>query len=221
MLSVVIPTLNASQTLAASLAGFGDPTRFGEIVVSDGGSSDDTLAVARAAGAQIVTGAQGRGPQLQLGARRARGDWLLFVHADTRLSPGWHGAVLDHIGRRAGQAGYFRFALDDAAAPARRVERLTRWRCRVLALPYGDQGLLISRSLHDAVGGFNALPLMEDVDLVRRIGRGRLRQLDCDAVTSAARYRRDGWWWRPLRNLAILTLWHLGVSPTRLVRLYR
>ncbi len=221
MLSVVIPTLNAGKTLAGSLAALGDPARFGEIVISDGGSLDDTLAVARAAGVQIVTGAQGRGPQLRLGATRARGDWLLFVHADTRLSPGWHGAVLDHIGRQPGRAGYFRFALDDAAAAARRVERLTRWRCRLLALPYGDQGLLISRSLHDAVGGFDDLPLMEDVDLVRRIGRARLTQLDSDAVTSAARYRSDGWWARPLRNLAILTLWHLGVAPARLVKLYR
>jgi len=221
MLSVVIPTLNAGQTLAASLAGLGDPARFGEIVVSDGGSLDDTLAVARAAGAQVVTGAQGRGPQLRLGAMRARGDWLLFVHADTRLSSGWYGTVVDHIGRQPGQAGYFRFALDDAAAPARRVERLTQWRCRILALPYGDQGILISRSLYDAVGGFNHMPLMEDVDLVRRIGRGRLTLLDCAAVTSAARYRRDGWWSRPIRNLAILTLWHLGVAPTRLVKLYR
>lgn len=220
-MSVVIPTLNAGKTLADSLVALGDPAGFGEIVVSDGGSHDDTIAVSRRAGASIVTGAHGRGPQLRRGAETARGDWLLFLHADTRLSPGWHVAVRDHIGRQPARAGYFRFALDDGAAAARRVECLTRWRCRLLALPYGDQGLLISRSLHDAVGGFAALPLMEDVDLIRRIGRARLAQIDVDAVTSAARYRRDGWWARPLRNLSILTLWHLGVSPARLARLYR
>ena len=221
MLSVVIPTLDAGKFLAAGLALLGDPGRFGEIVISDGGSRDETIALARAGGARIAAGTRGRGPQLQLGAATARGEWLLFLHADTRLATGWYPAVMAHIGERPGKAGYFRFALDDGSRAARRVERLTRWRCRILALPYGDQGLLISRALYDEIGGFRALPLMEDVDIVRRLGRARLALIELDAVTSAARYRRDGWWWRPLRNLTILTLWHLGVSAGRLVKLYR
>jgi hypothetical protein len=83
---------------------------------------------------------------------------LLFLHADTRLEPSWRAAVAAHVAADPGAAGYFRFALDDPSPAARRVERLTRWRCRVLAMPYGDQGLLISRRLYDAVGGFAPIP---------------------------------------------------------------
>jgi hypothetical protein len=119
------------------------------------------------------------------------------------------------------RAAYFRFALDDASGAARRVERLVRWRCRAFALPYGDQGLLVSRRLYDEVGGYRPMPLMEDVDLIRRIGRRRLVELPSAALTSAARYRRDGWWLRPMRNLGILALWHLGAPPEFLRRIYR
>ena len=117
-------------------------------------------------------------------------------------------------------AAVFRFVLDDEDARARRVERLTRWRARVLGLPYGDQGLLISRRFYEGLGGYRPIPLMEDVDLARRIGRRRLEVLEADAVTSSERYRRDGWIVRPLRNLTILALYFLGLPPRLLVRLY-
>ena len=103
---------------------------------------------------------------------------------------------------------------------ARRLERLVAWRCRRLALPYGDQGLLLSRQLYDAFGGFRALPLMEDVDLVRRIGRARLLLIDHEVMTSAARYRRDGYLARSLRNLCCLGLYYLGLPPRLIARLY-
>ena len=93
-------------------------------------------------------------------------------------------------------------------------------RCRRFGLPYGDQGLLISRAHYERLGGFRPLPLMEDVDLVRRIGRNDLVPLEADAITSAARYRRDGWWFRPLRNLTCLSLYFAGLPPQALRRLY-
>jgi rSAM/selenodomain-associated transferase 2 len=226
VLSVIIPTFNAADTLGATLAALAEArvARLRhELVVSDGGSADATLQVAQRGGARIVTGNKGRGVQLRAGASAAAGDWLLFLHADTRLAPGW----VDTVERfRAGsgaarRAAYFRFTLDADGAAARRIEALVRWRCAALALPYGDQGLLISRALYDEIGGYQPLPLMEDVDIVRRLGRARLVALDHDAVTSAARYRRDGWWLRPLRNLACLSLYFLGVKPARLVRFYR
>ncbi|RYJ04407.1 MAG: glycosyl transferase family 2, partial [Acetobacteraceae bacterium] len=117
-------------------------------------------------------------------------------------------------------ARYARFTLDDPAPQARRLERLVAWRCRALALPYGDQGLLISRALYDELGGFRPLPLMEDVDLVRRLGRRRLAALPVDAVTSAERWRRDGWWRRSARNLGCLSLYFLGLPPSLIRRLY-
>ena len=118
------------------------------------------------------------------------------------------------------RTAHFAFALDDASPEARRLERLVAWRCRALALPYGDQGLLLSRALYEAVGGFRPLPLMEDVDLVRRLGRRRLVALPVPAVTSAGRWRREGWRRRSARNLACLSLWFMGVPPRLIARLY-
>ena len=107
-----------------------------------------------------------------------------------------------------------------SAALARRLERWVAWRVAVLALPYGDQGLLIHRSLYDRVGGYRPLPLMEDVDLVRRLGRRRLTVLGAAAVTSARRWRQDGWLRRSARNLLCLTLFYAGVPAERIARLY-
>ncbi len=120
----------------------------------------------------------------------------------------------------ADRAAYFGFRLDDAAPAARILEAAVGLRCRLLGLPYGDQGLLIARDLYLRLGGFRPLPLMEDVDLVRRIGRRRLVALSCTATTSAARYRREGYVLRPLRNLFCLTLYFLGVPPRRILRFY-
>jgi hypothetical protein len=117
-------------------------------------------------------------------------------------------------------AGYFRFALDDAAPEARRLERMVAWRCRWLGLPYGDQGLLIHRDLYHALGGYQPIPLMEDVDLIRRLGRHRLKALPVAFITSAEKWRRDGWYARSARNLFCLSLWFAGVSPQRIARLY-
>ncbi|MBV9749748.1 MAG: hypothetical protein JO157_13135 [Acetobacteraceae bacterium] len=125
-----------------------------------------------------------------------------------------------HMANKPGCAAYFRFALDSADSRARRLERWVAWRCRVLALPYGDQGLLIPRALLASVGGIRPLPLMEDLDLVRRIGRARLAALPIDAATSAARWEREGWRRRSLRNLGCLALWLAGVPPRAVARLY-
>ena len=121
----------------------------------------------------------------------------------------------------AGHAGFFRLAFTGDDKRAARVARLANFRARAFGLPYGDQGLLIARDLYDRLGGYRDLPLMEDVDLVRRIGAKNLRELDAVAATSPARYERDGWIARPLRNLSILALWFLGVPPATLARLYR
>jgi rSAM/selenodomain-associated transferase 2 len=213
MLSVVLPTLNAAATLPACLAAL---RRADEIVVADGGSADATKAIAQAAGARLVDAPKGRGVQLRAGAAAARGDWLLFLHADTILENKWRDAVDAHAAASPGKAACFRFRLDDAGWQARLVERGVAAR----RFPYGDQGLLISRAFYDALGGYRPLPLMEDVDLVRRIGRQRLRLLDVAATTSADRWRRDGWLRRSALNLGLLALYRLGASPERLAKLY-
>lgn len=234
MLSIVIPTLNAAQHLPACFAAIAEGVRRArdagavapeiEIIVADGGSSDDTVALAGQSGARVVTAPAGRGSQLAAGADAANGEWLLFLHADTRLADPWLCAVAGHINNPAnpGMAAAFRFCLDDPSRAARVFESIVAWRSRALALPYGDQGLVISRALYRALGGFGKDPLMEDVDLVCRIGGARLRHLDAAAITSAARYRQGkaGWILRPLRNLSCLGLWFVGLPTPVIARLY-
>lgn len=216
--SVVIPALNAAATLPATLAALG---RVGECIVVDGGSQDATATLASATNARVLTAARGRGTQLAAGIAAASHAWLLLLHADTRLSATWRDAARAHIAAGPQRAGWFRFALDSDDPRARRLERMVAWRCRILALPYGDQGLLIHRDLLHAAGGMRPLPLMEDVDLVRRLGRHRLAALDAAAVTSAARWQRDGWLRRSARNQLCLALYFAGVPPHRIARLYR
>ncbi len=222
IVSIVIPTLDAASDLPATLAALAGAAMIREIVVSDGGSRDGTPAIARAGGARIVAAPPGRGSQLAAGAGAATGKWLLFLHADCRPGAGWQQAVEAFVTApgAVGRAGYFGFALDDECKAARRLERIVAWRCRIFALPYGDQGLLIARTLYDAVGGFAAMPLMEDVDLVRRLGRARLTPLAASLVASPRRYRQDGYLRRPLRNLFCLSLFFAGVPPRRIAPLY-
>ncbi len=217
LLSVVIPTLNAAAVLGPTLAILAG--QVGEIIIVDAGSADATAAIAAAHGVRVLVAPRGRGGQIAAGIAAARGAWLLVLHADTRLAPGWVGAVAAAMGR-PDRAHYFRFALDDASRPARRVQWAVALRCRWFGLPYGDQGLLIARTLLDAVGGMRTMPLMEDVDLVLRIGKRRLAMMPVEAVTSAERWRRGGWWRTSARNVLCLGLWFAGASPERILRIY-
>ena len=131
------------------------------------------------------------------------------MHADTRLTPDWQAKAAAHMRDNPHKAAYFHFILDSADARARRLEAMVRWRCRVLALPYGDQGLLIHRDTLRHAGGIRPLPLMEDVDLIRRLGCSQLVGLTAAAVTSAAKWESDGWYRRSCRNLLCLSLWFL------------
>lgn len=224
-LSIILPTLDAAAHLPAALDSLDEGRRAGllrEVLVADGGSRDETCAVARAWGARVIAAPQGRGAQLATGAAAASGDWLFFLHADTRLAAGWTGPVERFMAGPASResAAYLRFRLDDEGQAARRLEAMVAWRCRAFGLPYGDQGLLVSRGLYERSGGFRPLPLMEDVDLARRLGAYRLAPLPVDAVTSAARYRRGGYVARSLRNLACLGLYFVGVPPALIARLY-
>lgn len=225
MISIVIPTLNAARELPRALAPLIEGAARGfvkQVVVCDGGSEDDTLDIADAAGCDIVTSARGRGTQLRAGAAAAKADWLLFLHADTVLGAGWIEASQAFITAPGSheRAAAFRLAFDDDSPAARRVVFWARQRARFLKLPYGDQGLLISRTFYDAIGGFAEIPLMEDIDIVRRIGPRRMRLLDVDAVTSAEKFRRDGYQKRAWRNMFLATRFLLGADPRELAKAY-
>lgn len=223
-LGVVIPALNAAAAIGPTLESLGTAGAVfdADILVVDGGSTDNTIAVAEAHGARTISAPPGRGGQLAAGAAAVAGDWLLFVHADTKLEGDWAGAAADFVQtpENGGRAGYFRLTFDDSEPAARRLERIVAWRARTLGLPYGDQGLLIARALYESLDGYRPLVLMEDVDLVRRIGRRRLMALPTAAQTSAERYRRSGYLRRSARNLCCLALYYLGVPPRLLRRLY-
>ncbi|NQV44570.1 MAG: glycosyltransferase [Rhodospirillales bacterium] len=222
MLSIVIPTLQAEATLRATLETCVQAPSPRDIIVVDGGSVDDSRGIALSYGARIVTTSPGRGTQLAEGAKAATGDWLLFLHADTRLGEGWQDCVRAFMKEPTNRqkVGVFRFCLNDPTPAARRIEVLANWRTIRLGLPYGDQGLLISHSLYHSIGGFHSVPLMEDVSFVRRVGKKNLVVLKADAITSATRYQRGGYWIRPLRNLFLLMLFLLGVPPHVLAKMY-
>jgi rSAM/selenodomain-associated transferase 2 len=222
-LSVIIPTLDAAATIGATLDALtGEATPTPEIVIADGGSRDATINIAAGQGANFVAAPPGRGRQLRDGAEAATGRWYLFLHADTVLERGWSeeiGRFMNHPDN-AERAAYLRFALDDNARAARRLEAVVAWRSRVLGLPYGDQGLLISAGFYDALGGFKPLLLMEDVDMVRRIGRRRLVMLDVEALTSASRFQHSGYMRRSARNLSCVALYFIGVPIPLIARVY-
>lgn len=217
-ISVIIPTLNAGQMLPACLHALMEGVEAGliaELIVSDGGSSDETCALADAWGASVITGPASRGGQLQRGCGGAKGDWLLVIHADTVLAPGWTAAVAAHLG--AATAGYFKLRFDRGG---RFVAAWANLRARVFQLPYGDQGLLIRRTLYAHVGGYPDIALMEDVALVRHL-KGQLVALNGVAVTSAAKYRQQGWVRRGARNLWTLARYFAGTDVEVLARAYR
>jgi rSAM/selenodomain-associated transferase 2 len=228
MLTIVIPTLDAERVLGATLGALVAGAVAGlvkQVIVVDGGSADETVAIAQGAGCEVIRTRKSRGHQLARGGAAARAGWMLFLHADTVLEPGWDAEVrrfietAEHCGD-TDRAAAFAFRLDARGARARLLEHGVWLRCALFALPYGDQGLVISRRLYERIGGYKDVPLMEDVDLVRSIGRRRLHFLRAAAVTSAERYVKEGFVLRAARNLVFLGLYYLHVPSRLLARFY-
>jgi len=186
-----------------------------EVIVADGGSNDDTLAIADAAGCHVVQAGKTRASQLAAGGKVARGDWILFLHPETALDPGWEveaGNFMSRVTLEHQRAAAFRFGLAEFGAPARRREAMAALRCWLFKLPYGDQGLLIPKRLYNKLGGYREVA-MEDVDLVRRIGARRLTMLRARAVNRARTERRA------MRDIALTALHALRVPPGVMERL--
>jgi rSAM/selenodomain-associated transferase 2 len=222
-ITVVIPVLNDAAALASLLPALpADPSL--EIIVVDGSASSDPVLDAlreRYSAVRWMRCAPGRGAQMNHGARHARGRWLLFLHSDTRLGAGWIDALrrLDEQQRVIG--GSFRFALDSPARWARWIERGVRIRVRLFDLAYGDQALFVRRTVFEKLGRYRELPLMEDVDFIRRLRRhGHLEHVDVPALTSARRFEQDGWCRRTIENVVLVALFLAGYPPARLARRY-
>lgn len=215
---MIIPSLNEESCIGAAVASVAADAC--EIIVVDGGSTDNTVREAAAGGARVVEGTRGRGPQMEIGANEAGGEWLVFLHADTRLEKGWAGALRDLDPAVVG--GAFLFRLDSTRRRYRLVEAGVRLRCAALALPYGDQALFARREAFLRAGGFGNTPILEDVDLVRRLRRcGRLVFPSVRAVTSARRWEEHGFLRTTLINGLVVALDSAGWSREHLARLYR
>jgi rSAM/selenodomain-associated transferase 2 len=222
-LSVVLPVVDESARLGRRLAELRAMPGIDEVVVVDGGSRDDTPAIAHAApGVRLISAPRGRGTQMNAGARAASGDVLLFLHADTAPPPDTAAWVAHALRDAAVVAGAFRIrtVADDGPNWLGPLLRLADLRSRWSRLPYGDQAVFVRRAAFERVGGFPDQPLMEDIELARRLRRvGRIRTVPAVAEVSGRRFLA-----RPVRTaLALRTfplLYRLGVSPARLARFY-
>lgn len=222
-LSVVIPVRDEARGLPPLLADLAAaPALVAEVVVVDGGSRDGSATVARLAGARVLSAPPGRGSQLRRGIAASRAPWLLLLHGDGRLPEGWAESVAAAIAQGEGRAWAFRLAISGADPALRLVELAVSLRSRWRSLPYGDQGLLLSRTLHERAGGIAPLPLMEDLEFVLRLRRLAPIQLLPGALrVSDRRWRRLGVWQTTVANARLRRDWRRGESPDRLAQRYR
>ncbi|MEO0559655.1 MAG: TIGR04283 family arsenosugar biosynthesis glycosyltransferase [Bacteroidota bacterium] len=221
-MSVIVPTLNEADRIEStllSLLGGADPI---EVIVADGGSTDDTAprVLATMPTATVLDAPRGRARQMNAGAAHASGEILLFLHADTRLPGGALADIRTAMSDSATAGGCFRTTFDDTRSAWMKLWQARMW-MRWHRFAFGDRGLFMRRSVFDAVGGFPDQPIFEDLDMVRAIRQhGRFHFLDTAVVTSARRYQRHGALRQQLRNVALWLGWSVGISPTRLKRFY-
>lgn len=227
-ITIIIPVLNSAARILPTLACLVEPMVSGlikNVVFADGGSDDITKDIADEVGADFISTPKGRGLQCKIGVIYAKGEWLLFLHDDSLLAEGWDAEVAQFINaaENANKAAYFKFALDSRSAKAKIVAWGTNLRCKIFGLPYGDQGLLMSRALYEEIGGFGSMPLMEDVDMITRIkahvGKQNLVMLDSVLTTSADKYK-GGYAKRVLRNFKYLMSYKMGKDPKKIAESY-
>ncbi|MBI1321020.1 MAG: DUF2064 domain-containing protein [Candidatus Hydrogenedens sp.] len=220
-ISVIVAARNEEDSIASTLRTvLHEPDT--EVILADGGSKDETVAIGEALGARVVAAEGGRAAQMNAAARSTHGSILLFLHADTLLPVDWAHQMSAALEQPGVSAGAFTFATDGTGAALRMLEWLVDLRSRWLQRPYGDQGLYLRKTTFEAAGGYPEWPLMDDYELVRRLARrGRIAVVPGKAITSARRWRRIGVLRAMLLNQTIIAAFHLGVPPETLARWYR
>ncbi|MBD1932886.1 MULTISPECIES: TIGR04283 family arsenosugar biosynthesis glycosyltransferase [Cyanophyceae] len=220
-ISVIIPVLNEASRIRLNLASFEKTTNV-EVIVVDGGSQDETVAIAKSLGVQVLSTAAGRDRQMNVGAKVATGDILLFLHADSRLPFGFDAMVRQALAERGTIAGAFELKIDARMRSLRLVEKMVNWRSRFLHLPYGDQAIFLKASVFHEIGGFPNLPIMEDFEFILRLRRlGNVTLVPASVLTSARRWQKLGVLKTTLINQIVIIGYFLGFSPSRLAEFYR
>jgi rSAM/selenodomain-associated transferase 2 len=220
-ISIIIPVLNEAAIIKQTLEQLTNYSEV-EIIVVDGGSQDETVAMAKNDAKVITVIGKGRAGQMNAGANSAQSEILLFLHADTQLPPNFIDLIIKTLQPHQTIAGAFELAIDGSSRSLRWVERLVKWRSRFLFLPYGDQAIFISKSAFMEVGGFADLPIMEDFEFIRRIKRqGKIAIAPATVTTSDRRWRKLGVWQTTLINQMMLIGYFLGIDPTKLSQFYR
>ena len=219
-LSVIIPTLNEELRIAATLKQIGAGV---EIIVVDGGSTDKTREIAEQLGAKvIISSSKGRAFQMNLGAKIAKGDILLFLHGDTLLPHEFQEQIIDTLSQSGIVAGAFKLKIDGEEKTLRLVEKLVNWRSRWLSLPYGDQGIFLKAAIFADLGGFPELPIMEDFELIQRLKkRGKIAIVAAPVITSARRWQKLGVGKTTLVNQLVIIGYYLKIPPHLLKNFYR
>jgi uncharacterized protein len=220
LLSIIIPTLNEAVHLNSTLLGIPQEPAI-EIIVADGGSRDETCQLAAAHGARVFKSSPGRAAQMNTGADQARGDFLLFLHADTRLPERFMEHILEILSMPGVSAGAFQLKLYPTLPGLRLIEILANWRARVWQRPYGDQTLFLRKDRFRALGGFPKMPIMEDLALISRLRRqGRIVIAPVPVISSSRRWQETGVIKTTLKNQMALMAYGIGISPDHLARWY-
>jgi rSAM/selenodomain-associated transferase 2 len=221
-ISVVIPALNEEEHIGACIESARKLNPV-EIIVADGGSSDRTREVAEDAGAFVVQSPRGRGIQMNRGAAAAKGEILFFLHADTRIPDMKRLFASSSFNGYAG--GFLKLKFDDDSLSTKLVELFANLRARLLSLPYGDQAIFIKRVVFEKMGGFREYPFLEDIDMAIRIRKfGKLKYVPLRVVASSRRLKKCyplSPVFVSLRNVLIALLFLFGLSPHKLIKLYK
>lgn len=222
-ISVIIPVVNEGYTIQTTLHQIQQAKTAVEIIVVDGGSTDNTVELAETNGAKVLFSSQaGRAIQMNLGATQATGEVLLFVHGDTFLPNGYASMIEAMLSDPTTVAGAFCLSIDGDWLSLRLVEKLVNWRSRFFNFPYGDQAIFLKASTFHSLGGFPNLPIMEDFELVRQLRRkGKIALTSASVITSGRRWQKLGVWRTTLINQIIILGYLGGVKPERLVDWYQ